>query len=255
VLELLKLEPSVAVEFRNASWVAGPPRLFLGASTVSIGPAMTWDDHQRHIFESTFGSADRLGPAPVDEYRFSRSDRLLVSVGLTYPEYAECDEERVARWLTAEAAVGNLRLCEPHTDFYAEPAATQWSSERQLVLLREKRERCGAERLRAEVAEGFSLLFADGLLAGWMLEEPERRLVSGSGRPSRDPPDAALASFLDEFLHLLTFPAMDPLLDGDPVFRGSLEELYARISLDAGAIDRREALRGRIEELIEEWYP
>lgn len=110
------------------------------------------------------------------------------------------------------------------------------------------------DRLRVRVAPGFDLLFAGGLLSGWIMEAPESRICPSSGEPSASPPDSVLAGILKDYLQLLAFPALDALMDGDIGFRRSLEELAGRIQLDGGAIDRRSALLDCVRDVIKEWY-
>lgn len=251
---MLRLEPSVVVELCGVPGIPEPPRYFPRGLFVDAGPRMDAAEYERYVIHETFGSVDWDSPEGVDEYRFDRTTGLLSRLSLRIPEYLEEDRDRALGWLSVDSTPGNLRLIEPKADFHVDPAAARWSTDRELILLRGGPDAPTADRLRVQVAPGLHLLFAEGLLAGWMLDAPESRISPSSGRPSSSPPDPVLAEVLADYLQLMVFPALDDLMDGEPGFRRSLEELAARIDVGSGATDRRSALRDCIDDVIKEWY-
>jgi hypothetical protein len=251
---MLWLEPSVAVELRDVPGISEQPRYYPGGLFVDAGPRMDAAEYERYVIHETFGSVDWDSPEGVDEFRFDRTTGLLARLSLRIPEYVEEDPDRAMGWLSVDSARGNLRLIEPKADFYVGPAAVRWCTDRELILLRGGPVAPTAERLRVQVAPGLHLLFADGLLAGWMLDAPESRISPLSGEPSTSPADPVLAEVLEDYLRLMAFPALDDLMDSEPGFRRSLEELAARIDVGSGATDRRSALRDCIDDVIKEWY-
>lgn len=252
---MLLLEPSVSVELCAPSQPLEGPRYSVEGLVVDAGPPMNSTEHTKFVFEETFGSAEGYYSFErVDEYRFKRTDGLLVALGLNIPEYPEEDQDRVSRWLSVDPVPGTVRLVEPKGQFFVGPAVTRWCSDRQIVVLRTRRKADGTDRARVEVTPGLQLLFAGNLLEGWILEHPEYHIWPLSDCPSPNPPDPELAQILRDLLQLMTFPGVEGLLDGDPGFRESLEGLASRIDLGSGAVDRRETLHAYIFDLIQEWY-
>lgn len=132
-------------------------------------------------------------------------------------------------------------------------SATRWSNGRFLILLRTL-EYGNGERLRLAVAPGLQLLFEDGLLAGWILEGPERWIPTLKGDASPNPADPELAEILAEYLHLMAFPTLDSLAEGDLGFKRVLEELVERLEANVGATDRRASLSRVINDVLQYWY-
>jgi len=252
-MQTLRLEPSVLIEFREGQAALESPRYYPGGLSVDIGPMMDHAEHERFVLDETVGSVDWDSPAPVDEYRFDRLSRMLARLSLVVSEYSEEGWERPLSWLSVNVVSGTIQLSEPIGDFYVAPAATRWCDARNLILLRSPTGG-GGERLRIALAPGFQLLFEGGLLAGWILEEPERRISTVEGGLSLYPADPELAEIMAEYLQLMAFPTLDGLAEGDPDFKHSLEGMVERLRVDAGATDRRESLRRVIEDVMEYWY-
>ncbi|WP_386390160.1 hypothetical protein [Streptomyces palmae] len=242
------------MELHDAPGFPEPPRYFPGHLGVSTGPSVDPDAYQRLVLEETHGSVDMDSPVEVDEFRFDRSSGLLRLMNLRVPEYRAQDRRRALDWLSVESRPGTLRLVEPKARFHVDPATTLCYSGSELILLRDRPDGPAADRLRVQVAPGLHLLFGDGLLAGWMMDAPESRICPDSGTPSPYPADPVLAEILAEYYELLTFPALDGLMDEEPEFRQALEALAERIEVHAGAVDRRSVLREHIQELVREWF-
>lgn len=250
--DVLKVEPSVLVEFREGPGMSARPRYRPAALDVTVGA----EDHAQHATAGVYDG--NLSPLYLIDYiaaefSFCRECGLLVRMFLQIPETPEMDAARIDRWLAEEPVSGAIYLVEPVADYLVKPAMARWCSEREMIMFRSIGERSGAERLRAEVAPGFQLLFADGLLVGWILQEPERCITDLSGQPSTSPPDPALARILRDYLNIMAVPELtDWIIEKDPGFRRSLEEVVDSIHIDQGAADRRAILRNYIVEFIEE---
>ncbi len=252
---VLRLEPSVSVEICAPWQPLEGPRYSVEGLAVDAGPPMDSTEHAKFVSEETFGSAEGYYAFErVDEYRFGRADGVLVALGLNIPEHLEEDQDRVSRWLSVDSVRGTLRLVEPKGPFSVTPAVTRWCSDRQMVLLRARRAATGANRARIEVTPGLQLLFEDGLLEGWIIEDPEYHIWPSSGSPSPYPPDPELAQILRDLLQLVAFPGLEGLWDADPGFRESLEGLASRIDVGSGAADRRETVHAYVLDLVQEWY-
>jgi hypothetical protein len=187
-----------------------------------------------------------------DEFGFCRECLQLVRLDLKIPEMPEADVERVGRWLAVEPVSGAIYLDEPIADYAIMAGWTRWCSDREMVVFRPVGERPGAGRLRAEVAPGLQLLFADGSYAGWILNDPERCITIVDGDRSTRLPDPALARILRDYLNKMAVPELtDLLIDQDPGFRRYLEDTVHSIRLDEGAVDRRAILRDSIIDIID----
>jgi hypothetical protein len=258
---MLRLEPSVSVELCAPDQLLTGIKLHVQVPIVTAGKSMGSmgpEEFDRFIREETFGSTrskrDIFSSDPPDHYRFGRSDGLLSQLFLEILDRTPEDQDRVSRWLAAERVPGSLRLVAPQSEFRVELAEKRWISDRELVMLRGGREAEAAERLRVEVAPGLQLLFADTLLTGWILENPERHIYPGFDVPSQSPPDPELGRVLADFWNLVAYPdGADRLLE-DPGMRDDLEALIARLALDGGATERRDPLREVIQDVIDNWY-
>lgn len=192
-----------------------------------------------------------------DEFRFDTTTGLLLSVSMSLPENNLSDPGAVAPWLEPTPVAGVLRR-EDHKPFTTGIAEVRWCAEDGSVLVGLYGPATGAaaERLRLRVTDEFDLLFADGQLAGWLLENPERHLV-GPDDDTLDsqPPDPEFAVLLKQYFDLIDHPHMEELFEEeDPVGRQLLASLRERIALDRGATHRRSVLSEKISDLDVMWY-
>jgi hypothetical protein len=192
-----------------------------------------------------------------DEFRFDTTTGLLESVAVHLPESNLADPGLIAPWLGLTPVVGVPRR-EDHKSFDSDAAGVRWCAEDGGVLagLYGPAMRAVAEPLRLRVVDEFDLLFADGRLAGWLLENPERHLV-GPQDDTLDahPPDPEFAVLLKQYFDLIDHPHMEEFFEEeDPVGRQLLADLRERIALDRGAIHRRSVLSEKIRYHAARWY-
>lgn len=248
-----KLVDGVFVEICRESQLPYFPRLELQGMSVMVSHYSSPSDHEQFIAATT-GSVDWNSFTPIDELRFGSSRGDLVGVWFHVPEYAIASEESARGWLATQVLRGSI-VCSSVSNFIVGSTDVRWvSPEGSLLCLRSVSNPCPDERVRLQVAENFCLLFGAGELIGWELLEAEHSLVFPWASPSRAPSDSMLSRLLSEYLNIVQFPLIDKIIEGDPGIRESLESLYARISLDRGAVDRRNILRVQIRNLIDNWY-
>lgn len=192
-----------------------------------------------------------------DEFRFDNTTGLLESLSMRLPETNLADPGVIAPWLELTPVVGVLRR-EDHKSFTAEVADVRWCAEDGSVLAGLYGSAVGAvaEPLRLRVTDEFDLLFANGQLAGWLLENPDRHLVGPEGDIlDAQPPDPEFAVLLKQYFDLIDHPHMEELFEEeDPMGRQLLADLRERIALDRGATHRRSVLSEKIRCLDAMWY-
>jgi hypothetical protein len=196
--------------------------------------------------------------ADGDTFRFDATTGLLESLSMRLPETNLADAGVVAPWLGLTPVAGVLRR-EDKKSFTTDIADVRWCAEDGSVLVGLHDSAVGsvAEPLRVRVADEFDLLFADGRLAGWLLENPERHLVGPEDDTlGAQPPDPEFAVLLKHYFDLIDHPHMEELFEEeDPAGRQLLASLRERIALDRGATHRRSVLSEKISFHDGRWYP
>lgn len=192
-----------------------------------------------------------------DEFRFDNTTGLLESLSMHLPENNLADPAVVAPWLELTPVAGVPRR-KDEKPFVTDVAEVRWCAEDGSVLVGLHGSAMGtvAEPLRLRVIDEFDLLFADGRLAGWLLENPERHLVGPEdGTCGSQPPDPEFAVLLKDYFDLIDHPHMEEFFEEeDPVGRQLLAGLRERIALDRGATHRRAVLSEKISCLDAMWY-
>jgi hypothetical protein len=192
-----------------------------------------------------------------DEFRFDNTTGLLESLSVHLPEDNLADAGVVAPWLELTPVVGLPRR-EDEKAFKTDVADVRWCAEDGGVLmgLYGWAIAAAADPVRLRVTDEFDLLFAGGLLAGWLLENPERHLVGPEDvGPGTQPPDAEFAVLLKEYFDLIDQQHMAELFEEeDPKGRQLLASLRERITVDCGATGRRSVLAEKLRYLDARWY-
>ncbi len=192
-----------------------------------------------------------------DEFRFDNTSGLLESLSVRLPEDNLEDFGAVAPWLAVTPVVGVPRR-DDHEAFQSDVADVRWCAEDGGVLVGLYGAAIGmvADPLRLRVTDEFDLLFANGRLAGWLLENPEHHLLAvRDGRVVEQPPDPEFAVLLKQYFDLIDNRHMIELFEEeDPEGRQLLADLRERIALDRGATHRRTALAEKISYLDARWY-
>jgi hypothetical protein len=192
-----------------------------------------------------------------DNFRFDNTTGLLESVSMNLPETNLADPGVIAPWLELTPVVGVLRR-EDKKSFGADVADVRWCAEDGGVLVGLYGSAMGAvaEPLRLRVTDEFDLLFANGQLAGWLLENPERHLVGPEDDTlGSQPPDPEFAVLLKHYFDLIDHPHMEELFEEEaPIGRQLLASLRDRIALDRGATHRRSVLSEKIRYHDARWY-
>lgn len=244
---VLHIAEQAEVEVVPGASLRMPIVLALGALSV-----VSWDgdgDYEQYLLR-TNGNSWGLWTGG-DEFRFNVTTGLLESLAMHLPEDNITDPDVAAPWLATEPVVGLPRRDDP-TAFRSGIAELRWCANDGSVVLALYDNATG-EPSRLRVTDQFDLLFADGRLAGWLLENPERHLATESYVPQ--PPDPELAVLLRRYydlidqLHMIEFYE-----DEHPEGRKLLTDLRNDIALDRGATHRRAVLAQRLQELEDLWY-
>lgn len=192
-----------------------------------------------------------------DDFRFDNATGLLESVSMHLPETNLADPGVIGPWLELTPMAGVLHR-EDKKLFSSEVADVRWCAEDGGVLvgLYASAMATAAEPLRLRVTHEFDLLFANGRLAGWLLENPEQHLVGPEDDTvDAQPPDPEFAVLLKHYFDLIDDPHMEELFEKeDPVGRQLLASLRESIALDRGATHRRSVLSEKIRSHDAMWY-
>jgi hypothetical protein len=221
--------------------------MILGLS-IDIGSYTGPEEHESHILE-TVGSGNWY-PSEYDEFRFDRDTGMLRSLRLHIPEQNVSPDHP---WLDVPATEGSIRLTEIAA-FDLEPPATRWVhlDGSQLGCLYTSDSAQNATRLR--IAPSFDLLISSTRVHGWLLSDPERFMVKGWEFPQSHITDSDLARLLRAYFNLVAYPGIELIENQDPTMLKLLRDLAEEISVGKGAVERREALRARVEDVIDFFY-
>ena len=228
--------------------------LFLDGLSVTAWAASGPGDYEDYMLR-THGNSWWLW-AGGDDFRFDNATGLLESVSMHLPETNLADPGIIEPWLELTPTAGVLRR-EDKKLFSSDVADMRWCAEDGSVLVGLYGSATGtAEPLRLRVTDEFDLLFANGRLAGWLLENPEQHLVGPEDHPyDAQPPDPEFAVLLKHYFDLIDDPHMEELFEEkDPAGRQLLVSLRERIALDRGATHRRSVLSEKIRSLDAMWY-
>lgn len=228
------------------------PRYSPGGLFVTVS-GFSSPQEREQAYAATKGSRDWLWSGD-DDLRFHRTTGELDGVFFSVPEEVPPSAEPHAQWLVVRPVDGGLRM-DPPIDFALPPAVTRWVSPsgKHIVCCNEaNRTDTGAPRARLRIAGGFDLLFLDGLLAGWMLESPERWLVEAWETPARTDENPLLAELLRDYLTVVSLPRIDRLPDGDPALLADLSALARRAHANAGTDPRYGILHRAANRLLED---
>jgi hypothetical protein len=241
--------------------LAGRPGYGLIGQVISCGQAGPILSHDGHATGGTVGDVDwkSLSQAinQFDEYRFCRLCLRLVSVTVSVPEnLGGITPEGASEWGALVPVAGTLRLAGLADSFHVEPAVASRFTSHEVIALTENGIAPGKEeKVRVEVASGFQLLFSEGRLCGWILNDPEYRIVAHHGWASRYSRDAGLGRVLCKYMNLVSDPGnSDLLLDGDPGLRRSLLAMMESLRMEDGAVDRRAIMLECIGDTMENWF-
>jgi len=231
------------------------PRLSLEISSVLVGP-FTDARSRAGLDQATHGSG---GPTSVgsEELRFAPETGALAGLLLPVPEEDLSYWDQVEPWLAVEPVESGLRT--GRSEWAEVPQATQYLFEAgtlagvRLGPWPPPRPRAA---VRVRVAPDLELLFGDGAYRGWMLHRAAHHLVrSWEPSPSTEP-EADLPRLLAEYLRLTDKHSRRLLVGADPAHRGRMEALRRRLaSKKEAASPQREALRGRVEDLLARYFP
>ncbi|HET6711322.1 hypothetical protein [Amycolatopsis sp.] len=252
---MLYLAEAAGAEVVPGSLMRDPVLLALDELVVTAW-AGTGDDGYEGYLLRTHGNSWGLW-TEGDVFRFDATTGLLETVSMHLPETNLADPGVIARWLELTPVAGVLHRAD-RTSFTTAVAEVRWCAEDGGVLAGLYGSAAGpvTEPLRLRVTDEFDLLFADGRLAGWLMENPERHLV-GPEDDTLDPqpPDPEFAALLKEYFDLIDHPHMDELFDeADPEGQQLLADLRERITLDRGAVHRRSVLSEKLREHTALWY-
>jgi hypothetical protein len=249
----LSLTDGAAAVERTAAPLGQLPRLSLGGGTLRVGDCTSAADREES-FATTVGSQDWLWSGD-DEIRFARATGELHSLHLKVPQLRPEAAEPTAPWAGLPVTTGGLRL-DPPRPFSLTPARDCWISAGGTVLsARYDTPAPRHEALRLRVAPSCDLVFSDGRLAGWLLEQPERCLVTAWEVRTESPPDPELATILRDFLPYLAEPLVDRITDdSDPQLLTELRALEERARLRTTGAGRADALAAAVRDLIDDWY-
>lgn len=233
---------------RTGAALAHTPRYSLAALRLLVGGFRGARDRDASYLH-THGSHDWLWSGD-DEMRFHGETGLLCAVCFQIPWTLADRPELFERWLAVEPGTGGLRL-PPGRNFPLPPTSSRWVAEGGAYLVcGNERNLAGTARLdRLRVAEGFDLLFADGLLAGWLLEGPERFLVNAWEFPADTARSPERALLLSDYLAVVGGPRIADMEDGDPLVLDDLASLEARA--EALGCD---VLRRAVRRHVTDWY-
>lgn len=251
---MLYLAEGAEAEVIPGGRLSEPALLALDGLAVTAWAARVEDSYEGYLLR-THGNSWGLWTGG-DEFRFDNTTGLLDSLLMNLPETNLADPSVIAPWLELTPVVGVLRR-EDHKSFNADIAEVRWCAEDGGVLAGLYGSAMGAvaERLRLRVTDEFDLLFANGRLAGWLLENPERHLVGPEDDTLDEPPDPEFAVLLKQYFDLIDHPHMEELFEEEvPMGRQLLADLRERIALDRGATHRRSVLSEKIRCLDAMWY-
>ncbi|SED61654.1 hypothetical protein SAMN04489727_8596 [Amycolatopsis tolypomycina] len=252
---MLYLADGAAAEVVPGSRLREPALLALDGLVVSAWAADGPGGYEDYLLR-THGNAWGLW-TEGDEFRFDATTGLLESLSVHLPEDNLADPGALASWLALPPVAGVPRRTDQKA-FATDVAAERWCAEDGSVLAGLYGPAVGvpAEPLRLRVTDEFDLLFADGLLVGWMLENPERHLVGPADETlDAHPPDPDFAVLLKQYFDLVDHPHMAELFEEEaPEGRQLLAGLRERIALDRGATHRRAVLAKKVEDLDAQWY-
>ncbi|ATE52372.1 hypothetical protein CNX65_02915 [Actinosynnema pretiosum] len=110
--------------------------------------------------------------------------------------------------------------------------------------------RAGEPR-RVDVAPGFALLVGDGGLHGWLLDHPDRHVVTAWEPATPDVPDEDFRVGFTAYFSLTTPESVEALEDGDPSVLSRLAALRDTIPLSEGAHPHRAALHHAVKGLLD----
>jgi hypothetical protein len=235
-----------------AGALAYTPRFDLSGPFVAVGAYTDMQEKEREL-ASTFGSAQWLW-SEDDDLRFRLADRELHSLCLYLPPATVASDPSVSGWERVRRISGTLRTTAdanfsvPQTNrCWIAPGATH------LICLRSSAPPPDASSFRLSVALDLDLLFTQGHLVGWLLDDPARYLTADWEMPVSEAPAEATRSMLALTLAMTMSPAVEAIEDGDPEawrrLRGLAEELRA-----VGEDRRRsEILQATVDRLIE-WH-
>ncbi|WP_175541569.1 hypothetical protein [Streptomyces aidingensis] len=231
-----------------------PPRLSLNGGFLMTG-GYAKPSEREQAYAVTRGSQDWLWTGD-DEIRFQHPSGDLHSLFLHVPPLTDTAAGVCASWPETRIITGGLRL-SPARNF--ELPATQgcWSSPDGGALAAHYGSGGPArgERVRLRIAPCLDLVFVGGLLSGWLLERPERFLVTDWEPHDESPPDPVLAGLLRAFLPYLAEPLIDRITDdADPGLLAELRALETRTQALGSSAGRAPVLAAAIRKLIEDWY-
>jgi hypothetical protein len=248
----LGLSGGVVVE-STATPLEHLPRLSMNGDFLLVGDYASATDREA-AYAFTTGSQEWLWSGD-DDFRFLSSTGELHSIQLKVPQVRPEAAGPTAPWGLLPVVSGGLRLVALR-GFSRAPAVDCWISEDATTFsARYSAHAPDGELLRLRTAPSLDLIFSDGQLAGWLLEQPERYLVTGWEVRAESPPDPELASVLQGFLPYLAEPLVDQITDdADPQLLAELQALESQASSRAAVTGRADALAGAIRKLIEDWY-
>ena len=198
---------------------------------------------------STFGSSTVTG----DEFRFSRTDGMLVSAYLHVPDENGDWAEWAPRLKRISVQGPGTLIMDDRSHFSIGQTETRLFSP-QGEILAGVFESVAPDALdgRLLVAEGFELLRAEGRYCGWLLHNP---LVLAGEEDGLSNSSANDAFFVAEFFRLINEESIDQLYSRDPGLKALLQQLLARIYAEQADLrGARETLARYIEKLLRRWF-
>lgn len=148
---------------------------------------------------------------------------------------------------------GNLRAVEPR-NFGAPPMAARWIAPDggRIIGAASSEPKRAAETLRAHLAKDFCLVFADGRLAGWILDNPANYLVNEWELPRICAASPELRIATRDFLFLFSEPNIDAMQSDSTFALETFRRTYQTV-LELPPDPRRDVLLKFMEEVREDW--
>lgn len=228
------------------------PRYVAGGLVVVVGARIPQELREQYLAD-TFGSVDWLWSG-ADEMRFSRDGGSLVGAVFQVPEQGA----ELARWWDRcrDRPVGEGALSAPlGRNFDLLPADVRWVSPSGdvLVCLRSQASTESTAVVRLRISRDFDLLFIDGHLAGWLLEQPATYLVGEAVDVPADVTDGhGLGRLLSKYLSLVSLPKVEMIQDGDEGALEEVDELEREITTNELVVPQKEVLLQALRELVED---